>query len=242
MNSINYLNILLSGYFKNPELLELYLIRIQKISERDSFVSKTEFYDNCIKEGEKLKKRIQKLYFEAKNDLYQVLSYKKEKGGDISNTQKEIDNLKLSSFGIPLFTITDGKFRGHLYYSDIEFIERKIKIVLDGNQKSLDSTNTQKEIKVYKKTIWFKIGVMFANGEMDKLLQEFDGNGTQVAKNLGNKNYRPFITESIGVKKKTSDKSIFADESKMKKIISHCEKNNIPIVQSFLDNILKNLN
>lgn len=88
----------------------------------------------------------------------------------------------------------------------------------------------------YKNEAWFKIGLLFANGEMDTLLKTFNSNGTQIANHLGNKNgLRPYITESIGVKKKISNKSVFSDRSKMDKIILHCKENNIPIVSTFLE-------
>ena len=88
----------------------------------------------------------------------------------------------------------------------------------------------------YKNEAWFKIGLLFANGEMDTLLRTFKSNGTQIANHLGNKNgLRPYITESIGVKKKISNKSVFSDRGKMDKIILHCNENNIPVVSAFLE-------
>jgi hypothetical protein len=88
----------------------------------------------------------------------------------------------------------------------------------------------------YKKEAWFKIGLLFATGEMDALLLKFDSNGTQIAKNLGNKKgFRPYITESIGINKSTSVKSVFSNKDKMNKIILHCEENNIQVVPSFLN-------
>lgn len=88
----------------------------------------------------------------------------------------------------------------------------------------------------YKESAWFKIGLLFATGEMEDLLSKFNSNGTQIAEYLGNKQgFRPYITESIGINKSTSEKSVFSNSGKMNKIILHCEQNNMPVVSSFLE-------
>lgn len=127
MESTNYLNMMLSGYFKNPDLLKLHLIRNQQLAERDNFVNLIEFYDNCNKTINDVKNKILNLYNNQKNELYSVLSVYKTKNKDTSEIQKEIDYLKPDNFGIPLFTLTNQQFTGHLYYKDIEFIENTLK-------------------------------------------------------------------------------------------------------------------
>lgn len=95
---------------------------------------------------------------------------------------------------------------------------------------------TLKDEFKYKESAWFKIGLLFATGEMEDLLSKFDSNGTQIAKYLGNeKGFRPYITESIGINKRTAEKSVFSKRKNMAKIILHCEQNNIPVVSSFLE-------
>lgn len=85
---------------------------------------------------------------------------------------------------------------------------------------------------------WFKIGLLFANGEMEKLLKEYSQNATKIAQHLGNKNgYRPYISESIGINKQTAQKSIFSNKSKMEAIIKHCNENNIPVISSFTNSL-----
>jgi len=118
---------MLSGYFKNPDLLKIYLIRNQQIAERDNFLSLVEFYDNCNITLENVKKQISELYNDRKKELYLILSDQKIKNKDTSYIQKEIDFLKPDNFQIPLFFITNQQFRGHLSYSDIEFIENTIR-------------------------------------------------------------------------------------------------------------------
>lgn len=82
---------------------------------------------------------------------------------------------------------------------------------------------------------WFIIGLLFANGEMAKLLKTHKNNATKIATELENKDgFRPYISESIGVKKKISDKSVYSDYYKMKTIIEYCKDKNIEIQSEFL--------
>ena len=88
----------------------------------------------------------------------------------------------------------------------------------------------------YKETNWFKIGLKFANGEMNNLLKSYNSNATKIAKHLGNEmGFRPYITESIGTKSKSSNISVYSDKNKMIKIIEHCKANNINVIPYFFD-------
>ena len=71
--------------------------------------------------------------------------------------------------------------------------------------------NTQPKTKDYTKKIWFKVGLLFATGEMDKLITQFKSNATQIATHLGNKSFRPYISESIS-KTNDTDKNIFSSK------------------------------
>jgi hypothetical protein len=368
MNTANYLNLILSGYFKNPNTLKLYLIKHQQLAKRDDFVSLVEFYDNCNKVIDEVKRDILNLYNDEKKELYMVLSYKKTNKIDASETQKEIDFLEPNDFKIHLSPITQKQFTELLSYSDIEFIEQTIKQIFVYVDKKKDYTlpcsegdfyysgsenklYTGKEFfeKIYFKkgdlkfptncpdlipeyydlslkqfiaeekqkpeamlneilvtkefitlefnklkklnyglkdffeskigllkyceryylflkeklielkgqprqkenededektgnnftsTNWFKIGLLFANGEMEALLKKFNNNGTKIAEKLGNESgLRPYITESIGIKQKTSVKSIFSNKDKMDKIITYCNEKNIDVIKSFIDKI-----
>ncbi len=85
---------------------------------------------------------------------------------------------------------------------------------------------------------WFKVGLLFANGEMGMLITEHSKNATKIAKHIDPikwAGYRPYISESISVKPSQKDKCIFENKVKMKKIIDYCKNKNIPIVESFMD-------
>lgn len=91
----------------------------------------------------------------------------------------------------------------------------------------------ERKVEKYKLTIWFNVGLLFANGEMDKLIIQFKSNANQIAKSLNNPSYRPYISESIS-KANKNDKNIFSNQGKLRKIQAHCKENNISIVEDFL--------
>lgn len=116
-------------------------------------------------------------------------------------------------------------------YNMIAFIDSLLSKEND-NYKSIVNKNNA---TAHKNKNWFKIGLLFANGEMDILLKKYNSNGAQIAKHLGNQTgFRPYITESIGVKKETSKQSIFSDRKKMQIIIAHCETENIIVIPDFI--------
>lgn len=104
---------------------------------------------------------------------------------------------------------------------------------------SIQTEHSQQKVIIkpneeFKTELWFKVGLLFATGEMDKLIIEFSSNATQIAKSLKNKNYRPYISESIS-KTNDNDKNIFSKFNKIKKIQNHCIENNIKMIDSFKD-------
>jgi hypothetical protein len=84
--------------------------------------------------------------------------------------------------------------------------------------------------------IWFKVGLSFANGEMDTLIIKHTigtmTNCTAIARELGNTNFRPYISESMGGTK-INDKNIFSNKEKIEIIENYCESNTITVVESF---------
>jgi hypothetical protein len=94
----------------------------------------------------------------------------------------------------------------------------------------------------YQDEIWFKIGLLFATGEMENLLSKRNYNFTRTAKEeFGYKwtSYRPYISESYN-NTTTSNKNIFSNFNKLLKIQEHCQNKNIKITDSFAREISKN--
>lgn len=110
----------------------------------------------------------------------------------------------------------------------VVFLEEKLNLTEEKSK--IENTNNIKT-----KQYWFKIGVKLATGEIQEKLK--NGSARSVAISLGNKNYRPYITDSIGVNKK-SDKNIFSRKKEdIKLILNYCLENNLKVCQEFEDKI-----
>lgn len=99
---------------------------------------------------------------------------------------------------------------------------------------------TSKKVKSEHSKLYFQVGILFANGEMDRLIEKHKKDGmanyTAIARELGNKSFRPYISESMSGANK-SDKNIFANMSKLNLIKEYCESNGIAVVDSFSNRI-----
>lgn len=113
-------------------------------------------------------------------------------------------------------------------------IEYYIEYLNNKNRSKEEIINSQKITKVKKKesTLWFKVGLLFASGQIDELILKHDRNTTRIAEELGNTSYRPYISESISNTNKT-DKNIFSSRNKMLEIIEYCKSNQIPVLDTF---------
>ena len=146
---------------------------------------------------------------------------------------KESEKLGLSQrFAINKLIPNDEKVFKELWLRNFINIISKIA----KNIREITNIESEKKIaktqKNYYEYYWFKIGVLFATGEIYTLLEQNDSNSTEVAKFLGNKNLRPYISDSLGSNLK-SDKNIFSSYDKMIKVISYCEENKLAIKQDF---------
>lgn len=113
----------------------------------------------------------------------------------------------------------------------VDFLKEKLNTV--ENQK-------KKSIKDKTKENWFIIGVKFATGEIQKMLEKNEP--PKVAEILGNKTgFRPYITSTIGVIKmdlKPKDKNIYTRKREdIDLILNYCNENNLTVCQDFKDKI-----
>ena len=113
------------------------------------------------------------------------------------------------------------------------FITKLYKVAPKAKDITVDNDTKQKRI-------WFKVGLLFANGEMDRLIAKHKNgtmtNYTAIANELGDISFRPYISESIyGMNQ--NDKNIFASNEKTNFIKSYCESNGITVVDSFKNRI-----
>jgi hypothetical protein len=122
--------------------------------------------------------------------------------------------------------------------NDIQICETYIHFL---KSKSPQQPETSNPDEAYKNQNLFKVGLLFAKGEMNKYFKVNSKNKTvmnyefsapKIAKELGNNSYNKYILSSINnytTDKENGNKNIFNSFDMMTKIISHCEVNNIPV-------------
>jgi hypothetical protein len=100
----------------------------------------------------------------------------------------------------------------------------------------------------YKSTIWFKVGLLFAKGDLNKYYNKnkkgFKGgfSALKVAEELGNETYEKNILATVNNYPKDNSnaaKNIYNSKDKMDKIIKHCNDYNIVIDEYFLTRLPK---
>lgn len=124
--------------------------------------------------------------------------------------------------------------------SILEFIIKKQHSEVPGEKKNDNA---------YKNNVWFKFGVLFASGEMEKYysfndkketLLKHEYSAPSVAIKLGDIRYIKYISATINnynVKSSNSDKNIFNSRDHMLKIISHCNEKEIPVTTYFTERL-----
>lgn len=140
MAELQYVDMILNGFFTDESLLQSYLLKKQKEVKRDNFVTESEFIKRCYNVI---------LLFE--NDIEHQYLERKEESEFIEKPSREHFFIQLSSF-------TDDKFKGELWNSQIQFIKKCIdeisnhNIIIDIAIKDLEIENyldfivSQKEI------------------------------------------------------------------------------------------------
>ena len=123
MKEIQYLDLILSGILKNERVLKSFLIRKKKEAENKNFVSETEFVQKCNAVISELENNIETQYLEKRTELYQIIEALKSKKDPFEKELELLEKLSKDSFNIQLSTITNGKFKDELWYSQIKFIK-----------------------------------------------------------------------------------------------------------------------
>jgi hypothetical protein len=137
----NYLKIIIEGLIE-VENLKTYFKRLQKVNERDNFITKIEFYTKLTNVTIDLKVKCKERFNESKNELYKVLSLKKAKNEDTKEIEKEIKTITPDMLPLNLMHITNSQFTGFLSYSEIEYVES---IILEILKNEINLINTDKQ-------------------------------------------------------------------------------------------------
>ncbi len=162
--------------------------------------------------------------------LYQIdIDIDKGEFNNVNILNNEMFNKELKEVSILL------NYRSHEFgeFETTEYSEYRVTIS-DITNKSLIGTTKDAIQKndSYKNQIWFVVGLKFATGEMYDLLKSNNQNFTKTAKLLGNKNFRPFISETKNNSSK-SNKNIYSSKEKIRKIYIHCIENQIEMHKDF---------
>lgn len=126
MREIQYLDLILIGILRNEHLLKSYLIRKQKETEYKNFVSEMEFFQKCSDSVSILESNLETQYLEKKRELFQIIELQKSNKEPFEKELELANNLSLDQFNINLSTITNGKYKDELWYSQIELIKNCI--------------------------------------------------------------------------------------------------------------------
>lgn len=212
---------LLNDYLKNLRWLMICTVELYEAIER---------YDGTVRV---VINRINIKEFEVLETLKSIKDYKisinlnKEKGND--ELAKRLENYCLNKLN-ECIIILERQFFIRLYDSPLV---KQFEVVANEFRKS--HSEDKNSIKNYKETIWFKVGLLFANGEIETLKTTFNNNCTQFAKSKFGENansYRVYISESFS-ENAESKKNIFNSPDKVKKIYNYCVEENIVIIESF---------
>ena len=169
---------------------------------------------------------IQKVNFTKSDIKIALKEYKKNKK---KIPYLEVDNEKFLDIDKLLYP--NGLFFCNKF---IDLINKLIELNTKAN-----SSNKNVKKEVYE-TLWFKVGLLFATGEIQKLLKKNNSNFTEVARQLGNKSYRVYITATSYnvLEKGKQDKNIYSDQKKMQIIKKYCDDNKIEVCEDFLKKII----
>lgn len=126
MKEIQYLDLMLNGILKNERFLKNYLVRKQKELENKNFISEGEFFENCYETLSLLENRIESHFFEKRNELYQIIELLKSNKEPFEKELELTNNFSLDRFNINLSTITNGKYKDDLWYSQIKLLRENI--------------------------------------------------------------------------------------------------------------------
>ncbi|APD06541.1 hypothetical protein UJ101_01010 [Flavobacteriaceae bacterium UJ101] len=82
---------------------------------------------------------------------------------------------------------------------------------------------------------WFQVGLLFATGEINKLMDEYDQNATKLAKGyFQNENAtRPWISSTYNNNDNNKNLYNYQNFDKIKKLMNHCEQEDIITCEKF---------
>lgn len=133
MKEIQYLDLILKGILKNERVLKSFLIRKQKEAENKNFVSEIEFFQKCSDAVFLIENNFQTKYLDKKRELHQTIDLLKSNKEPFEKELEFANNLSKDHFNVSLSTITNGKYKDELWYSQIKLIKKCITEIKNQN-------------------------------------------------------------------------------------------------------------
>ena len=122
--------IVFDGYV-NPSSwnnLKDYFIRQYKNAQKNENYSINEFFDECIEEVVVIEDVFTKKVIDEKKELLQVLEYqiKVNDNDGIKRVKGRLKEVKREEFTVNLNSYFDNKYKGTLYYEDLQYLKKTI--------------------------------------------------------------------------------------------------------------------
>lgn len=204
---------------------DLYLSNVKnRLFDCVSVSELDELLKDCTKAKNDFFNEISNLYEKQYKKEFNFFSFKEQTNFDWSEKIEAVTNIK--------------------YY----LVYKELCGEINGKLNPSKQPETVKPDEVYKTQNLFKVGLLFANGEMNKYytvnkLNEFvpkDGlSPLKIAKQLGNSSFEKYILASKNNYKTGENKSknIFNNLDMMKNIIEHCKAEKIEIDPYFMSRL-----
>lgn len=123
-----------------------------------------------------------------------------------------------------------------MLYNELKYLKYRLNELNEPKTVQLEAAQPEKvKSDRDEEQNWFKVGLLFATGEIYSLLAKHQNNATHLAKELRNeKGFRPFISDSIG---DNADRptNIFSRPKKIRTLHRYCIEKKIDMCDEFLN-------
>lgn len=164
---INFLQLVLKGYWYEQNYFPEFLIRELKKAEKEDYEVK-EFFSRCFDVVEGFRKELDRKKFEEKNFIFNALNNYKEPEkhqDEISKGYQDMKNLSRKDFSVDLFNYTNGEILGTLYYDDLFELEF---LIFEAIKKYDLEINFEPLVSKYRKTKDFYLLMPFKTPSINK--------------------------------------------------------------------------
>lgn len=182
-----------------------------------------------------LKNEMNNVFFDQlKTQFHNLIKLFKEITKEIFEKGFVIDEDILETFRD--LDVLVSKDESYSFEKEQRYFELK-KIFLDTSE---IKDNNIKNSGSYESSLWFQVGVKFANGEIYSLIEKYGNNASKISKEIDLKRGEKYILASINNysnDNSNKEKNIFNSPQKISKIINYCKEQNISMSSKFLKKI-----